>query len=80
LKSYETTEAAVEATEPLVDTHAEADAQDVEGLRVRLIALNEVLEQTREDAIASKHQLTRFQRQHQNYLEKHELQIQTLNR
>ncbi|XP_011506155.1 PREDICTED: sorting nexin-29 isoform X2 [Ceratosolen solmsi marchali] len=80
IDNYETTEAAVEATEPLVDTHAEVDTLDVEGLRARLLALNEVLEQTREDAITSKHQLARFQRQHQNYLEKHELQIQTLNR
>lgn len=80
LKDSDSTEAAVEATEPLANAHADADTLDVEGLRVRLLALNEVLEQAREDAITSKLQLARFQRQHQNYLEKHELQIQTLNR
>ncbi|XP_008212616.1 sorting nexin-29 isoform X2 [Nasonia vitripennis] len=80
LEDSDSTEAAVEATEPLANAHADADTLDVEGLRVRLLALNELLEQAREDAITSKLQLARFQRQHQNYLEKHELQIQTLNR
>lgn len=42
--------------------------------------MTEVLEQAREDAITSRLQLARFQRQHQHYLEKHELQLQTLNR
>lgn len=42
--------------------------------------MTEVLEQAKEDAMASRSQLSRLQRQHQNYLERHELQIQTLNR
>ena len=79
-KDGEVTEAAIEATEPLVNLHVDTDTLDVGALRVRLLALNEILEQAREDAITSKLQLARFQRQHQNYLEKHELQIQTLNR
>lgn len=70
----------MEATEPLVNADTDADTLDPVGLRVRLAALNEALEQAREEAITSKLQLNRFQRQHQNYLEKHELQIQTLNR
>lgn len=76
------TEPAVEATEPLVglDLHIDPENLDVNTLRVRLIAMTEVLEQAREDAITSRLQLARFQRQHQNYLERHELQLQTLNR
>ncbi|XP_014210929.1 sorting nexin-29 isoform X2 [Copidosoma floridanum] len=80
LEDSEVAEAAVEATEPLVNMQLSDDSLDVESLRARLSSLNNVLEQTREDALTSKFQLARFQRQHQNYLEKHELQIQTLNR
>ncbi|XP_076165639.1 sorting nexin-29 isoform X3 [Ptiloglossa arizonensis] len=80
--SSEVTEAAVEATEPLADLDAHTDPEnlDIEALRIKLIATTEVLEQAKEDAVASKSQLTRLQRQHQNYLERHELQLQTLNR
>ncbi|XP_031831363.1 sorting nexin-29 isoform X2 [Nomia melanderi] len=80
--SSEVTEAAVEATEPLVglDIHADSENLDIEALRVKLLAMNEILEQAREDAVASRSQLARLQRQHQNYLERHELQIQALNR
>lgn len=53
---------------------------DVDSLKIRLLALNELLEQTREDATSSRLQLARIQRQHQNYLDRHELQLQTLNR
>ncbi|XP_024946729.1 sorting nexin-29 isoform X2 [Cephus cinctus] len=81
-ESTEVTEAAVEATEPLVglDMHADAENLDVDALRIRLIAMGEVLEQAREDAVTSRLQLARFQRQHQDYLERHDLQLQTLNR
>ncbi|KZC06601.1 Sorting nexin-29, partial [Dufourea novaeangliae] len=80
--SSEVTEAAVEATEPLasLDAHVDTESLDVEALRVKLLATNEILEQAREDAVASRSQLARLQRQHQNYLERHELQIQALNR
>ncbi|XP_020280867.1 sorting nexin-29 isoform X2 [Pseudomyrmex gracilis] len=80
--SSEITEPAMEATEPLVglDLHIDPDNLDVDTLRVRLLAMTEILEQAREDAISSRLQLARFQRQHQHYLEKHELQLQTLNR
>lgn len=72
----------MEATEPLADLDAHTDPEnlDIEALRIKLIATTEVLEQAKEDAVASKSQLTRLQRQHQNYLERHELQLQTLNR
>nr|XP_003706506.2 PREDICTED: sorting nexin-29 [Megachile rotundata] len=78
----EVTEAAVEATEPLenLDMQPDVEDMDVKTLQVRLLAMTEVLEQAKEDAMASRSQLTRLQRQHQNYLERHELQIQTLNR
>ncbi|XP_072743387.1 sorting nexin-29 isoform X2 [Anoplolepis gracilipes] len=77
-----TAEPAVEATEPLVglDLHIDPENLDIDALRVRLLAMTEVLEQAREDAITSRLQLARFQRQHQHYLERHELQLQTLNR
>ncbi|XP_070157473.1 sorting nexin-29 [Polyergus mexicanus] len=80
--SSEVTEPAVEATEPLVglDLHIDSENLDIDTLRVRLLAMTEVLEQAREDAITSRLQLARFQRQHQHYLERHELQLQTLNR
>lgn len=80
--SSEVTEPAVEATEPLVglDLHIDPANLDIDTLRVRLLAMTEVLEQAREDAITSRLQLARFQRQHQHYLERHELQLQTLNR
>ncbi|XP_076645257.1 sorting nexin-29 isoform X3 [Halictus rubicundus] len=80
--SSEITEAAMEATEPLVglDAHVDDESLDVETLRVKMLAMNEILEQAREDAVASRSQLARLQRQHQNYLERHELQIQALNR
>lgn len=42
--------------------------------------MTEMLEQAKEDAMTSRLQLGRLQRQHQNYLERHELQIQALNR
>lgn len=75
-------EHAVEATEPLtgIDSHLDADKLDIDALRVRLLAMGEILEQTREDAVTSRLQLARFQRQHQNYLERHEVQLQALNR
>lgn len=80
--SVDVTEPAVEATEPLVglDLHIDPENLDIDTLRVRLLAMTEVLEQAREDAITSRLQLARFQRQHQHYLERHELQLQTLNR
>ncbi|KAG5336930.1 SNX29 protein, partial [Acromyrmex heyeri] len=80
--SSEVTEPALEATEPLVglDFHIDPENLDIDTLRVRLLAMTEVLEQAREDAITSRLQLARFQRQHQHYLERHELQLQTLNR
>ncbi|XP_044584475.1 sorting nexin-29 [Cotesia glomerata] len=77
----ELTEDAVEATEPLgLDSHVDASELDTEALRVRLIAMEEVLEQAKEDAVTSRLQLARFQRQHQNYLDRHEVQLQALNR
>ncbi|RLU19370.1 hypothetical protein DMN91_007927, partial [Ooceraea biroi] len=80
--SSEITEPAVEATEPLIglDFHIDSENLDIDTLRVRLLAMTEVLEQAREDAITSRLQLARFQRQHQHYMERHELQLQTLNR
>lgn len=77
----ELTENAVEAIEPLgLDPHVDASELDTEALRVRLLAMGEVLEQAKEDAVTSRLQLARFQRQHQNYLERHEVQLQALNR
>ncbi|XP_034946152.1 sorting nexin-29 [Chelonus insularis] len=78
----EITENAIEATEPLagLDSHIDADQLDINALRVRLLAMSEVLEQAKEDAVTSRLQLARFQRQHQNYLERHEVQLQALNR
>ncbi|XP_063983908.1 sorting nexin-29 [Diachasmimorpha longicaudata] len=74
-------EPAIEATEPLgLDPHLDPGELDVESLRTRLLAMGEVLENCREDAITSRVQLARLQRQHQNYLERHELQVQALNR
>ncbi|CAK9822372.1 Sorting nexin-29 [Anthophora retusa] len=80
--SSEIAEAAVEATEPLtdLDIHTDAEDLDIEGLRIRILALTEMLEQAKEDAMSSRSQLARLQRQHQNYLERHELQTQALNR
>lgn len=80
--SSEVTEAAVEATEPLsaLDIHTDPDNLDLDTLRGRLLAMTELLEQARDDAVTSRLQLARLQRQHQNYLERHELQLQTLNR
>ncbi|KAL6258123.1 hypothetical protein P5V15_010042 [Pogonomyrmex californicus] len=82
LDDSEVTESAMEATEPLVglDFHVDPENLDIDTLRIRLLAMTEVLEQAREDAITSRLQLARFQRQHQHYLERHELQLQTLNR
>lgn len=78
----EVAEPALEATEPLADLYNNTDADnlDMGTLRVRLLAMTEMLEQAKEDAVTSKLQLARLQRQHQNYLERHELQIQALNR
>ena len=75
-------EAALEAFEPLeVETEpAEDQSLSEKELRLRLLALGETLEQAREEAVASKLQLARFRRQHHNYLDRHELQVQTLNR
>lgn len=80
--SSEIAEPAVEAIEPLavLDIHTDADNLDIEALRIRLLAMTELLEQAKEDAITSRSQLARLQRQHQNYLERHELQLQALNR
>ncbi|KAH0954016.1 hypothetical protein HN011_007055 [Eciton burchellii] len=80
--SSEVAESAMEAMEPLIslDFHIDSENLDIDTLRVRLLAMTEVLEQAREDAITSRLQLARFQRQHQHYMEKHELQLQTLNR
>lgn len=79
-QDIETAETAVEATEPLVNFQSNSDTFDIETLRIRLLATTEVLEQAREDAISSRLQLARFQRQHQNYVEKHEMQLQALTR
>ncbi|XP_026671043.1 sorting nexin-29 isoform X2 [Ceratina calcarata] len=78
----EVAEPALEATEPLADLYNNTDPDDldIEALRVRFLAVTEVLEQAKEDAMTSRMQLARLQRQHQNYLERHELQIQALNR
>ncbi|KAK0174557.1 hypothetical protein PV327_010316 [Microctonus hyperodae] len=78
----EITEDAIEATEPLsgLDCHEDADKLDIESLKIRILAMSEILEQSREDAVNSRLQLARFQRQHQNYLERHEVQLQALNR
>lgn len=72
----------MEATEPLADLdgHADTESLDAEALRVKLLSMSEILEQAKEDAMTNRLQLARLQRQHQNYLERHELQIQTLNR
>ena len=80
--SSEVTEAAVEATEPLADLdgHVDTESLDAEALRAKLLAMSEILEQAKEDAMTNRLQLARLQRQHQNYLERHELQMQTLNR
>jgi len=80
--SSEVAESAMEAMEPLIglDFHIDSENLDIDTLRIRLLAMTEVLEQAREDAITSRLQLARFQRQHQHYMEKHELQLQTLNR
>ncbi|XP_076762722.1 sorting nexin-29 [Xylocopa sonorina] len=80
--SSEVTEPAVEATEPLtdLDLHTDDANLDIEALRMKLLAATEMLEQAKEDAVSSRTQLARLQRQHQNYLERHELQIQALNR
>lgn len=63
-----------------MDIHTNNDNLDIETLRVKLLAMTEMLEQAKEDAMTSRLQLGRLQRQHQNYLERHELQIQALNR
>ncbi|XP_012272933.1 sorting nexin-29 isoform X2 [Orussus abietinus] len=78
----EIAEPAMEATEPFLnlDVNVDAEKLDVDALRVQLLTMTEVLEQAREDAVTSRLQLARFQRQHQNYLERHELQLQALNR
>jgi len=78
--SSEVAESAIEAMEPLIGFHIDSENLDINTLRIRLLAMTEVLEQAREDAITSRLQLARFQRQHQHYMEKHELQFQTLNR
>ncbi|CAL7950089.1 unnamed protein product [Xylocopa violacea] len=80
--SSEVAEPAVEATEPLtdLDLHTDDANLDIEALRMKLLAVTEMLEQAKEDAVSSRTQLARLQRQHQNYLERHELQIQALNR
>ncbi|XP_011308699.1 sorting nexin-29 isoform X2 [Fopius arisanus] len=81
LKSDLDPEPAIEATEPLgLDPHLDPGELGIEALRTRLIAMGEVLENSREDAVTSRLQLARLQRQHQNYLERHELQLQALNR
>lgn len=76
------TEPAVEATEHLDNLNDDTSTEnlDAETLRLKLLAMSELLEQTREDAMSSRLLLTRFQRQHQNLVEKHQLQLQTLNR
>lgn len=78
----ESAEPALEATEPVIASLPcdDTDKLDIDTLRVRLLATSEILEQAREDAIASRSQLVRFQRQHQNYVEKHDMQLQTLTR
>ena len=63
-----------------LDLHVDADNLDIDALRTRVMAMSEILEQTRDDAVASRSQLARFQRQHQNHIERHELQLQALNR
>ncbi|XP_043792694.1 sorting nexin-29 isoform X2 [Apis laboriosa] len=80
--SSEVAEPAIEATEPFtdLDIHINNDNLDIETLQVKLLAMTEMLEQAKEDAMTSRLQFGRLQRQHQNYLERHELQIQALNR
>ncbi|XP_016767929.1 sorting nexin-29 isoform X3 [Apis mellifera] len=80
--SSEVAEPAIEATEPFtdLDIHTNNDSLDIETLQVKLLAMTEMLEQAKEDAMTSRLQFGRLQRQHQNYLERHELQIQALNR
>ncbi|KAK2577049.1 hypothetical protein KPH14_005865 [Odynerus spinipes] len=76
------TEPAVEATENLtnLDDNTNTENLDAETLQLKLLTMGELLEQAREDAMSSRLLLTRFQRQHQNFVEKHQLQLQTLNR
>ncbi|KAI4491719.1 hypothetical protein M0804_003111 [Polistes exclamans] len=75
------TEPAVEATEHLenLDNHTNTENLDAEALRSKIMTMDELLEQAREDAMTSRLLLNRFQRQHQNLVEKHQLQLQTLN-
>ncbi|XP_043685961.1 sorting nexin-29 [Vespula pensylvanica] len=81
-ETTEITEPAVEATEHLInlDDRRNTEDLDAETLRLKLLTMNELLEQAREDAMTSRLLLNRFQRQHQNFVEKHQLQLQTLNR
>ncbi|XP_047370640.1 sorting nexin-29 isoform X4 [Vespa velutina] len=81
-KTTDITEPAVEATEHLVnlDDRTNTENLDAETLRLKLLTMDELLEQAREDAMTSRLLLNRFQRQHQNFVEKHQLQLQTLNR
>ncbi|XP_012265722.2 sorting nexin-29 isoform X2 [Athalia rosae] len=80
--AHEITEAAVEAVEPLngLEIHKDVDSLDIESLRVRIMAFAELLEQAKEDAVCSRLQLARFQRQHQDQAERHDLQLQALHR
>ncbi|XP_015176940.1 PREDICTED: sorting nexin-29 [Polistes dominula] len=75
------TEPAVEATEHLenLDNHTNTENLDPEALRSKILTMDELLEQAREEAMTSRLVLNRFQRQHQNLVEKHQLQLQTLN-
>ncbi|XP_035718997.1 sorting nexin-29-like [Vespa mandarinia] len=81
-KTTDITEPAVEATEHLVnlDDRTNTENLDAETLRLKLLTMDELLEQARGDAMTSRLLLNRFQRQHQNFVEKHQLQLQTLNR
>ncbi|XP_046427849.1 sorting nexin-29 isoform X2 [Neodiprion fabricii] len=78
----EVTEAAVEAIEPPTGLEIQKDMEnlDIETLRIRLLALAELLDQAKEDATGSRLQLARFQRQHQDQVERHDLQLQALHR
>ncbi|XP_014235611.1 sorting nexin-29 isoform X3 [Trichogramma pretiosum] len=67
---------AIEAIEDQVSPPAGFETES----NPRIAALAELLEQARDDALASRQQLARLQRQQQNYLDRHELQEQSLRR
>lgn len=62
------------------DIQKDVDTLDLETLRVRLLASIELLDQAKEDAVGSRLQLARYQRQNQDQAERHDLQLQALHR